>query len=282
LQLWGWWEMMQDASQGRAQEVLLRLAAGTPCFSLGIRTARNIDIVRMAAAQAYDVIWIDLEHSTIPLDSVSQMCATARDLGVSPWVRVPEGDYGIIGRILDGGAQGIIVPHVQSAAEAHKAAEACRYPPAGDRSQNAFTVEFGYRRIPTDQRIKTSNTSTILKVLLESPEAIAEAEAIAAVPGVDILGLGLNDLSAGMGITGDITNARIFDACGTVIEAARKHGKQVIIGGLAGPDHYRDLVGIGMAPYIFAGIDTEMIVDVLAQRVEKWRLGAQQTMQKTA
>jgi 2-keto-3-deoxy-L-rhamnonate aldolase RhmA len=271
---------MKDANAGIEPGILSRLAAGTPCHALGIRTARNPDIIRMAAAQGYDVIWIDLEHSTIPLDTASQMCATARDLGLSPWVRVPEGDTGVIGRMLDGGAQGIIVPHVQSADDARRAADACRYPPQGSRSQNGFTVEFGYRRMPTDQRIKAANGATIVKVLLESPQAIAEADAIAAVPGVDVLGLGLNDLSATMGITGDVTNPRIRDACAHVIAAGRKHGKLVIIGGLAGPDHYRDLVGLGMAPYVFAGIDTEMIVDVLAQRIEKWRaLGVPNTMQ---
>lgn len=179
--------------------ILARLRDRQPCYALGIRTARSLDFVRMAASSGYDTIWIDLGHSTIPLDTVAQMAATARDLGVEPWARVPEGDFGVIGR-LDGGITGLIVPQIETADDARKVASYCRYPPEGGRSQNALISTFGFRRMPGHERVEAANRAVVLQILLETQEAIDNVEEIAAVEGVDIIGLGLNDLSSHLGI----------------------------------------------------------------------------------
>lgn len=251
--------------------ILARLRDRQPCYALGIRTARSVDFVRMAATSGYDTIWIDLEHSTISLDTVSQMAVTARDLGMEPWARVPEGDFGIIGRILDGGITGLIVPQIETADDARKAASYCRYPPEGGRSQNALISTFGFRRMPGRERVEAANRAVVLQILLETQEAIDNAEEIAAVDGVDIIGLGLNDLSSHLGILGDVRSETIAALCRKVIAAGTKHGKPVVIGGLAGPEHYAELVGMGAAPYVFAAIDTDLFVDILDQRISRWR-----------
>lgn len=248
-----------------------RLRAGKPCYSLGIRTARNVDFVRIAASVGYDLVWIDLEHSTISLDTTAHMCATAADLGLEAWVRIPEGDFGAIGRVLDGGALGLIVPHIVTADDARLAASFCRYPPAGGRSHNALTSTFGFRRLPGAERVEKANKRVTLQVLLETPEAVANADEIAAVDGVDIIGLGLNDLSAGMGIMGDVQSAEVTELCRQTITAAHRHGKIAIIGGVAGPEHYASLVKLGAAPFVFTAIDTDLFVEALGQRLDKWR-----------
>ena len=262
--------MSAFASRERVS-VLDRLRGGRPCYSLGIRSARNVDFVRMAAGIGYDLIWVDLEHSAISLDTTAQMCATATDHGLEAWVRVPEGDFGTIGRVLDGGASGVIVPHILTAEDARKAASFCRYPPDGGRSHNALTSTFGFRRLPSAERVEKANKGVVLQVLLETPEAVANADEIAAVEGVDIVSLGLNDLSAGMGIMGDIQNEPVMNLCQQTIAAARRHGKIAIIGGVAGPEHYTALTGLGAAPFVFAAIDTDLFVEALSQRLEKWR-----------
>ncbi|WP_457585269.1 HpcH/HpaI aldolase family protein [Ensifer canadensis] len=262
---------MLEVSSRNGRTFAERLRAGEPCYSLGIRTARSVDFVRMAATCGYDTIWIDLEHSTIPLDTAAQMTATARDLGLEAWVRVPEGDFGVIGRVLDGGASGVIVPQIETAEDARKAVSYCRYPPEGGRSQNALYSTFGFRRIDPKERVETANRTVFLQLLLESSHAIDNIEAIAAVEGVDAVGLGLNDLSANLNMLGNVRAAAITALCRRVIAAAKKHGKLVIIGGLQGPDHYRELVDLGAAPYVFAAIDTDLFVDALDQRIAKWR-----------
>ena len=98
--------------------VLQRLVAGETVFTLGIRNARTPDIVRMARSAGCGAVWIDLEHSSMPIDCATQMAAFASALGVDCWVRIPERDYGVIGRLLDGGAGGIIAPSIETATEA--------------------------------------------------------------------------------------------------------------------------------------------------------------------
>ncbi|MDO5641150.1 MAG: aldolase/citrate lyase family protein [Paracoccus sp. (in: a-proteobacteria)] len=257
--------------------ILSRLRRGLPCLALGLRTARNPDLVRIAAAAGYHKIWVDLEHSTMALDLAAQFCALARDLGMEAWVRIPDGDFGAIGRILDGGASGIIVPGIETAGDARHAASLCRYPPAGTRSQNAFNAGTGYRRQPNDARIARANGSTVVQVLLETPQAVANAAEIAAVPGVDVVSLGLNDLSSACGIAGQVQSQIIMDYCRAACVAARGAGKLVVIGGIAGPDHFRALSAMGAAPYLFAGIDTEMMLAICEQRIAAWNDIAQPT-----
>ena len=139
--------------------MLDRLRAGEPILSLGIRHARTPDIVRMASGAGYDAIWIDLEHSSMSIDCAAGIAATATDLGLAAWVRVPERDYGVIGRLLDGGATGIIAPRIETAAEARLVADACRFPPHGQRSQIALLPQSGFVRMPATDLTRTPTTT---------------------------------------------------------------------------------------------------------------------------
>ena len=94
--------------------VLERLHAAEPVLSLGLRNARTPEIVRLAAGAGFGVVWVDLEHSSIGVDAAAQLAATALDLGLEGWVRTPERDYGIIGRLLDAGVTGIIAPRIET------------------------------------------------------------------------------------------------------------------------------------------------------------------------
>jgi 2-keto-3-deoxy-L-rhamnonate aldolase RhmA len=87
-----------------------RLRAGEPVLMLAVRSSRTADVLRIARSTGHHAVMIDLEHSTMPLDVAASLCATAGDLGLFPFVRVPEREYGALGRLPDGGAQGIIAP----------------------------------------------------------------------------------------------------------------------------------------------------------------------------
>ena len=130
------------------RRLLERLAAGEPALTVGIRAARTADVARIAHAAGYAALWVDLEHSSMSIDCASQILASAFDLGLEAWVRVPEQDYGVIGRLLDGGATGIIMPRVESAEEAAAVVTAVRFPPRGQRSQIARLPQFGFERLP--------------------------------------------------------------------------------------------------------------------------------------
>src|SRR3984957_18979262 len=140
--------MTQPDAPSRRNAMLQRLAQGEPLLSLGIRNARTAEIVRMAKTAGFGLVWIDLEHSSISIDCAVQIIASAADLGLEAWARIPERDYGVIGRLLDGGATGIVVPRVETAEEARQVVNAARFPPRGQRSQIAQLPQVGYRRMP--------------------------------------------------------------------------------------------------------------------------------------
>ncbi|HWW80073.1 MAG TPA: aldolase/citrate lyase family protein [Steroidobacteraceae bacterium] len=257
--------------------VLGNLRAGQPVLSLGVRSARTADIARLARSAGYRVIWVDLEHSSMSIDCASQILASAFDLGLEAWVRVPEKDYGAIGRLLDGGATGIIMPRVESAEEAARVVTAARFPPRGQRSQIARLPQFCFERLPAAELMEWADRLTSVHILLETATGIANVDAIAAVDGVDILHVGLNDLSVDLGHTGGLRHPDVLAACKQVASAAARHGKLAAVGGVADPEHYRDLLDIGVVPLIFAGIDAEILAAGIAQRAEHWRARSEKT-----
>src|ERR1700736_3188271 len=147
--------------------VVQKLARGEPLLSLGIRNARTPEIVRIAKTTGYGIVWIDLEHSSISIDCAVQISATAADLGLEAWVRVPEREYGVIGRLLDGGVTGIVAPRVETAEEAQQIVAACRFPPFGHRSAIATLAHLDFQRMPAAQFNRELNQATLVKILLE-------------------------------------------------------------------------------------------------------------------
>ena len=250
--------------------VLRRLAQGEPLLSLGIRNARTAEIVRIAKTAGFGVVWIDLEHSSISIDCAVQIMASAADLGLEAWVRVPERDYGVIGRLLDGGATGIVVPRVETAEEARQVVNAARFPPRGQRSQIAQLPQVGYRRIPAAELMQAADRATTVHILLESARGVANAAQIAAVDGVDMLHVGLNDLSVDLGHVGNLRHPDILAACKQVIDAAAQHGKLAVAGGSSDPALFMELLYAGAVPIVFAAIDTDVLATGLTQRAQEW------------
>jgi 4-hydroxy-2-oxoheptanedioate aldolase len=252
-------------------ELLIHLRRGERILALGIRASRSIDVVRWASAAGYHTIWIDMEHSTLPVDTVSQMCLCARDLGLMPWVRVPEREYGVINRVLDGGALGIVIARVESAEQARAAVTATRFPPLGQRSQIATLPTVDYARLPARELNERLNAATALKVLIESGAGVEAADAIAAVDGVDVVALGCNDLSADLGHPGESAHPEVVAACLRVVEAAVRHRKIAIVGGMPEGEALDALRHAGAAHFVFAGIDTDLFLAALRERADAAR-----------
>jgi 4-hydroxy-2-oxoheptanedioate aldolase len=252
------------------RRLLERLAAGEPALTVGIRAARTADVARIAHAAGYAALWVDLEHSSMPIDAASAITSTAHDLGMEAWVRVCERDYGVIGRLLDGGATGIVMPRVESAGEARKLVTAVRFPPLGQRSQIGMLPHFGSARPAPVDFMQCIERATSAHCLIESAAGVANADAIAAVAGIDVLHLGLNDLSVDLGYPGELRHPAVAAACATVIGAAKRQGKLAAVGGVADSDHYRDILALGAIPLIFAAIDSDVLAAGLRSRAAEW------------
>jgi 2-keto-3-deoxy-L-rhamnonate aldolase RhmA len=262
--------MIPPDAQHRHSPVLQGLARGEPLLSLGIRNARTAEIVRMAKTAGFGVVWIDLEHSSISIDCAVQILASAADLEMEAWVRVPEHDYGMVGRLLDGGATGIVAPHVETAEQAQTVVDAVRFPPRGRRSQIALLPQAKYRRMAAAELMHIADLATTVHILIESAEGVRNAAAIAAVDGVDALHIGMNDLSVDLGHVDRLRHVDVVDACKRVIFAARRCGKLAVVGGSADPAQFLELLNAGAVPLVFAAIDNDVLAAGLAQRASDW------------
>src|SRR5882757_10261155 len=109
--------MTHDPAASRSP-LLQRIRSGEPTLMLGIRGSRTTDILQIAKSTGHHSVMIDLEHSTMSTDVAAQLCAAAGAFGLTALVRIPEREYGMIGRLLDGGAHGIIAPRIETVAEA--------------------------------------------------------------------------------------------------------------------------------------------------------------------
>ena len=247
-----------------------RLRGRDPVLMLAIRSSRTADVVRIAKSTGHHAVMVDLEHSTMPLDVAAGLCATAGDLGLFPFVRVRERDYGALGPLLDGGAQGIVAPRVESAAQAAIIARACRFAPRGQRSQLAMVPQLGLRPRPAAELNPALDQATIVTILLETPAGVASADEIAAVDGVDMLAFGANDFTAELGAPGRYTDHRVTEAVAALAEACKRHGKPLIVGGIADQALLRDLDSLGVCPLRLTGTDTDMLYAGAAARAERF------------
>ena len=249
--------------------VLERLRKRLPVTAFGVRISRTPDIARLAKASGHDVLWVDLEHSSIPIDAAVQICATALDLGMTPFVRVPERDYGVIGRLLDGGAAGIMAPRIETPEQAADIVAACRFPGQGHRSAIATLPYVEYRKLPAPVLYDTVNRSVAVKVLIESALGIANIEAIANVPGIDFIGIGTNDLSAELGVPGEYRHAKVRAAHEAALAGCARAGKPLAIGGVPDLAYGAELIRMGAAPFLMTAIDTDLLLGAATERVKQ-------------
>ena len=236
-----------------------RLAAGELALGMGVRQGRTVDIATIAKTCGFDWLFIDMEHSSLDVDQAAQLAMASLSVGITPIVRVPGHEHYHASRLLDNGAQGIVAPHVDTVEEAKRVASACRYPPIGHRSVAGAQPQLGFRAAPTGEATKIVNAETLVVVMLETPKAIANADAIAQVEGIDVLLIGTNDLCAEMGIPGQFNDPRVEDAYRKTIDACRKHGKHPGMGGVYEPKLMEKYIGYGMR-MILSGSDLSFMM----------------------
>src|SRR5471030_1288698 len=202
-----------------------RLKKNQLAVGIGIRLVRNVDIIKVMKAAGFDWLFLDLEHGVMSIETAAEICVAAQDSGIAPIVRVPYGELAMATRLLDGGALGIVIPHVDTAEEAREIADRLRYPPLGHRSVGGGQAQFDYAPMKMADMIKRSNDNTLITVMIETPKAVKNADAIAAVPGIDALLVGSSDLSVELGIPGENGHQKIQDAVDKVVAACKKHKK---------------------------------------------------------
>jgi 2-keto-3-deoxy-L-rhamnonate aldolase RhmA len=237
-----------------------KLARGEVVASMMVRLVRGVEIARIAKSAGFDTFYIDMEHCSFSLETTSQICMAALEIGIPAFVRVPANTPEYISRVLDGGAVGVIAPHVRSAAQAREVVRHARFAPRGDRSANGGLPHLQYRSFPAAEANLALDRQTMVIVMMEAVEALEQVEEIAAVDGVDMMLVGTNDLTAEWGIPGQYDDPRVAAAYERTIAACRRHGKHVGIGGLASrPDLVEKFVRLG-ARFVSTGTDLSFLM----------------------
>ncbi|KAE9382228.1 Pyruvate/Phosphoenolpyruvate kinase [Stipitochalara longipes BDJ] len=254
--------------------LLQRVAQGRLCTAVGIKVVTSNEVIHLAKAAGYDSVFIDLEHSTFSIKNVSRLCSTALLSKITPFVRVPYrcGD-GFVQRVLDGGAMGIVFPHISTVEEARAAVAITKFPPKGKRSLTAALPQFDFQRIGAKDVIQQlDNTGSTVLIMVETLECVENIDAIAAIEVVDVLLLGANDLSLEFGILGEWEHPKFQRALETIATAAHRAGKIFGITGLyTRPDICKHAVRNLGAKYVLGHLDIGLLAMAMNKNMEQLR-----------
>ena len=234
------------------------MRAGKPALGLTVRLTRSGEIVRVARTSGHHFVRIDLQHALLDAETVGHIAQTAVGSGTSIVVRARGVDDPQVPALLDAGVEGIVFPDVQTAEEAERCVAATRFPPLGRRSYGGGYPRFDYRPVPAAEAMPA--LEPLVVCMVESPEALDEIDAIAAVPGIDVIHLGLSDLLATMGRPGQIDHPAADEAIGRVVDVATAHGLFAGCGGSPTIDHQRAVIARGVR-FLTTRNDINFLVD---------------------
>lgn len=182
-----------------------------------------IELIALAGA---DAAHIDMEHHPFDLREIEGMILTAEAVGITPIIRIPELDAPLILRLLDMGAQCIQLDGISNPDEARALVDACRYPPAGSRGLVWTSRPARYGRVDKRTFAAEANRNVVVKISIDSEAGLNALDEIAAVEGIDIIGVGAHDLSSILGVVGYPDHPKLVAAIDQVIAAVSKGGRR--------------------------------------------------------
>jgi 2-dehydro-3-deoxyglucarate aldolase/4-hydroxy-2-oxoheptanedioate aldolase len=172
-----------------------------------------------------EYVLYDMEHAGFSIEQLKTQCAHCRGIGVAPMVRVPRGEYHFLARALDVGAQGVMVPMVESVVQARAVAEATHYPPNGRRGGAFGFAHDDYEPGDPATKMKAADARNLVIAQIETERGLDAVEGIAAVEGIDCLWLGHFDLTNFLGVPDQFDSPLYLSAVKRIVAAGRKHKK---------------------------------------------------------
>jgi 2-dehydro-3-deoxyglucarate aldolase/4-hydroxy-2-oxoheptanedioate aldolase len=212
-----------------------------------------------------------LEHTGAGFETLKPQFSLCRALGVVPLVRVPGTEYDFIARALDCGALGVMVPLVDDAEQARFIVSCTRYPPAGRRGAAFGFAHDDYQGGDVVEKMRMIHERTLVIAMIETARGLQNVEAIAAVPGVDVLWLGHFDLTNFLAIPGNFSHPRYREAVKRIVAAAEQNDKAA--GYMAADEALgREYLGHGFR-MIATGTDQGMLQAAIQRNIGAWRSG---------
>ena len=202
-----------------------RVLAGECVYGMMIRQARDPGAPAIFAAAGYDFAFIDMEHGNYSMETVADLIRGAKSVGIATIIRVPHLETYFISRVLDAGADGIMVPMTSTKEQAERIVRYSKYAPLGQRGFGGQLGHTDYRPVKAAEFMKEANEGTLIVAQIETKEAIENIDAILGVEGIDVGLIGPNDLSISLGIPDQLNSEMINHAIEKVVEVAKKRKK---------------------------------------------------------
>lgn len=229
---------------------------------------RTVGVIKLVALGGHDFVWLDTEHSMLEWDTLLTLVQYSLAIGITPLVRVTDLEYSLVARTLDLGAQGVIIPRVETREEVERAVSYVKYPPVGRRGAGG-RARYAYEPLGAGEAVERANAETMVVVQVESPQAVANLDAIASVPGLDVVCVGPQDLSINLGLPGQFDHPSFIETLTNIVEICTRHGIPV---GMVGREAsaFRQWVELGFR-FLVCGSDGQYIAQGAARDVQMLR-----------
>lgn len=199
-----------------------RLQEGLPVLATTVTTA-NVEAAAHLATLGFHLLWVEMEHSPITLETLRLMVLATRGLPAAIFARVPVNELWTAKRVMDQGVSGVIFPFTSTAELAKQAAAACKYPPLGRRGAGASLATATWP--DTGVYYDSADRNGMVVTVVEDRAGLDNIDEIAATPGVDIIFIGTTDLSFSLGLRGQQDGPEHREAVAKIVAAAKRHGK---------------------------------------------------------
>jgi 2-keto-3-deoxy-L-rhamnonate aldolase RhmA len=202
-----------------------RVVAGECVYGTMIRQARDPGAPVIYGAAGYDFFFIDMEHGNYSMETVADLIRGAKSAGIAPVIRVPHLETHFISRVLDAGAEGIMIPMTSTREQAEAIVRYSKYTPIGQRGFGTQTGQTDYKPLKAVEFMKEANDHTLIIAQIETQEAVEHIDAILGVEGIDVGLIGPNDLSISLGIPDQMGSEILMKAIDKVVETGKKRKK---------------------------------------------------------
>ena len=245
----------------RPSRVLKKLRAGqvASCIKINTTCPRVTDL---AAMLGFDCVWLDMEHVPNDWSVIEHQIGSAKIHDVDTMVRVARGSYSDYIKPLELDAAGIMVPHVMSLEDARKVVWQTRFHPVGRRPVDGGNADGAYCLVDFNEYLETANRERFVIVQIEDPEPLDDLDAIAKLPGIDVIFFGPADFSHGIGAPGRWDDPRLSDTRRRIAQVCRANGK--IAGTVGGTANLQELVDLGYR-FISVGADVVGLAEYFRQ-----------------
>ncbi|RRJ95699.1 aldolase [Opitutaceae bacterium TAV4] len=229
----------------------------------------NPNLAELIGYYGFDCLWICNEHQGIDRSMLENIIRTSKITGMDMLIRVPHASHADLIQPLEMGAQGIMVPHIESVKQTEKVIRDAKFHPHGLRGMDCVNGDCDQGMAPIPEYIDFARDNTFIAVQIEDEEALAQVDKIAAVPGLDMIFLGPKDFSQAIGDPGNVRNPKVWDAIRRTSDACNKHGIYCATSGLGDPEYMAKLIANGVK-FLTGPSDYGAVTRGLKADVEKY------------